>query len=252
MPSRPCLSHRLLTFIAPLLLMLLAAAGAYAQIQITSCGTFINSAGDYVLANDLSNCTGDGIIMGNNAHGIVLSLAGHRITGSATASVRKAGIKIQSGAGARIVGPGTISGYTSGFGVLLASGTIDISGVTCTGNDVGFYFSGGVAVAHSNIANNNVDGFYASRGELTNNLATGNTQDGIVTDTLERSQLLNNTAAFNGRYGIVAPQYSGNKDIVSNTALDNGTYDLFEDNSGECKSAWVDNVFGTAKPSCIH
>jgi len=249
---RTRLGKCLLATVAFLTLLQLAVVSAQGQTQITRCGTFITTPGQYVLANDLTNCSGDGIIIGGNAKDVVVSLANHRISGSPSANVRTAGIKIQSGASALISGPGVISNYKAGFGVLLASGSVDISGVTCTGNDVGFYFSGGVAVAHGNIANNNVDGFYASRGELTNNLATGNSQDGFVAYTPDRSQLLNNTAAFNGRYGIVALQNSGNKDIVSNTALDNGDYDLFEDNSGQCKSAWVDNVFGTASPSCIH
>ncbi len=236
--------------LALLFLLQLAVISVQGQTQITSCGTFILQRGDYVLANDLTNCPGDGIIIGGNAKNVVLSLAGHQITGSTTP--RTAGIKIQSGASARIAGPGIIANYTAGFGVLLASGSVEVTGVTCTGNDVGFFLSNGRAMVHGNIANNNVDGFYTSAsGELSDNLASGNSQDGISTTTQQRAQFLHNTAVFNGRYGIAAAPNSSDKDIISNTALNNVTYDLFEGNR-TCQNRWSDNVFGTANLRCIH
>jgi hypothetical protein len=239
-----------LTIPALLFLLQLAVVSAQGQNQITRCGTFITAPGEYVLANDLTNCSGDGIVIGGNTKGVLLSLAGHQITGST--SPRSAGIKIQSGAGARIVGPGVISSYTAGFGVLLVSGSVEVTGVTCTGNDVGFYLTGGRAMVHGNIANNNVDGFYmVATGEFTDNLASGNSQDGIVTTARQRIQLLHNTSVFNGRYGIEAGQYSSDKDIISNTALNNVSHDLFDGNS-DCRNRWVDNTFGTSKGPCIH
>jgi len=242
------LSKHLFT-LAALLLLQLAVVPAHGQTQITRCGTIITTSGQYVLANDL-NCSSFGIIIGNNVNNVVIHLARHNITGSSGA--QKAGIKIQSGAHARIVGPGVIRNYTDGFGVLLASGNVEVTAVTCTGNDVGFFFSNGRAVVHGNIATNNLDGFYMSAaGELTDNLASGNSQDGIFTTATERIQVMHNTAAFNGRYGIGAARDSRNKDIVSNTALDNVSYDLFEDNR-ECQNRWIDNTFGTANRPCIH
>jgi hypothetical protein len=223
---------------------------AQGQNQITSCGTFITASGDYVLANDLTNCSGDGIIIGGNAKGVVLNLAGHQITGSS--SGQRAGIKIQSGANARIIGPGVIANYTAGYGVLLVSGRVELTGVTSNGNDVGFYFSGGRAIVHGNVATNNVDGFYmVATGELSDNLASGNSQDGIFTGGRERAQFLHNTAVFSGRYGIAADRDSSNKDIISNTALNNVSYDLFDGNSN-CQNRWIDNTFGTSQGPCIH
>lgn len=239
-------------FTIPVLLCLLQLAfvSAQGQNQISRCGTSITAPGEYVLANDLTNCSGSGIIIGNNTKGVVLSLAGHQITGST--SPQTAGIKIQSGASARIAGPGIISNYTAGFGVLLASGTVEVSGVTCTGNEVGFYFTNGEARVHGNLATNNVDGFYVlASGELTDNLASGNSQDGIFAASRQQAQFLHNTTVFNGRYGIAAAQFSSDKDIISNTALNNVSYDLFDGNS-TCHNRWVDNTFGTSKGPCIH
>ena len=242
-------THRL-AIPALLFLLLLTVVSAQAQNQITNCGSFITASGEYVLANDLLNCSGDGIIIGGNAKGVVLHLAGHQITGSSTA--QRAGIKIQSGANARITGPGVIANYTAGFGVLLASGRVEVTGVTATGNDVGFYLTNGRAVIHGNVANNNVDGFYmVATGELSDNLASGNSQDGIFAGVNQRAQFLHNTAVFNGRYGIAADRDSSNKEIISNTALNNASYDLFDGNS-TCQNRWVDNSFGTSNGPCIH
>ena len=236
--------------IPALVFVLLTAVSGLAQTKITNCGTLISASGDYVLANDLTNCSGDGIIIGGNARGVVLNLAGHQITGSNGA--QRAGIKIQSGANARIQGPGVIRNYTAGFGVLLVSGKAEITGVTCDGNEVGFYFGGGRAMAHSNIATHNADGFYmVATGELTDNLASGNSQDGIFTGAMERAQLLHNTAVFNGRYGIAADRDSRAKTIVSNTALNNVGFDLYDGNTG-CQNRWEANTFGTRNQDCIH
>lgn len=241
-------------FTIPVLLFLLqlAVVSAQGQNQITRCGTFITTSGEYVLANNLINCSSDAITIGGNAN-VVLNLAGHQITGSANPQrTGGAGIRIQSGARARIAGPGIISNYTAGFGVLLASGSLEATAVTCTGNDVGFYLSNGTVTVHSNIATNNVDGFYmVASGELTDNLASGNSQDGIFTANRQPARLLHNTSVFNGRYGIAAAQFSSGKDIVSNTALNNVAYDLFDGNSN-CQNTWVDNTFGTSKGPCIH
>lgn len=245
----PRLKKYRFTIAALFFLLLLAAVSAQGQTQITRCGTFILKPGNYVLVNDLTNCQADGIIIGGNSKDIVLNLAGHQITGSATA--QRAGIKIQSGAHALIAGPGVIRNYTAGYGISLISGSVEITGVTCTGNDVGFYLHGGTAMVHSNIANNNVDGFYmVATGELNDNLATGNTQDGIFTGVSERATFQHNTAAFNGRYGMVADRDASNKDIIFNTSLGNATYDLFDDNS-TCQNKWVNNTFGTSSGPCI-
>lgn len=235
---------------ALLLFLQLALVSAEGQNQITSCGSLITASGEYVLANDLTNCSGDGIIIGGNAKGVVLSLASHQITGSSNA--QRAGIKIQSGANARIAGPGVIANYTGGYGVLLVSGRVEVTGVTANGNDVGFSFNGGRAIVHGNVATNNVDGFYmVATGELTDNLASGNSQDGIFAGARERAQFLHNTAVFNGRYGIAADRDSSGKDIISNTALNNAGFDLFDGNTS-CQNRWVDNTFGTSNGPCIH
>jgi hypothetical protein len=241
-------------FTSPCLLFLLqlAVVSAHGQTQITSCGTVISQPGEYVLANDL-NCSGDGISVRFNTQQIEVKLAGHRITGSN--SPNKAGIRVDSLAPVLIQGPGVISNFTAG--ILLGGGGVQIYAVTCTGNEVGFYLSPGLygketaALVRDSIAENNVDGFYmASSGELTGNLANGNSRDGFSAATTQRARLSRNTAAFNGRYGIATEQGSNNKDIRSNTALDNIGYDLFDGNSN-CQNKWNDNTFGTSKGPCF-
>jgi hypothetical protein len=237
------------TISALLLLMQLAVVCAHAQTQITSCGTSIRTSGEYVLANDLTNCADYGIVI-RGAQDVVLNLAGHRITGSATP--RKAGIFVQS-AGARIIGPGVISNFTGELssGVFTSGSVVEITGVTSTGNVVGFWLNGKVRV-HGNIANNNEDGFTTTaEGEFSDNLASGNTQNGIDANGDAHTRFLHNTVVFNGQYGIEMYQYATNKEIISNTALGNGTYDLFEGDRN-CPNRWADNTFGTANRPCIH
>lgn len=240
----------LFTFTGLLLLIEFAAAGAHAQTQITACGTRIQSPGQYVLANDLLNCPGNGIEI-NRADDVVLNLNGHRITGST--APRTAGIRVVFGAKARIVGPGVISNFTGtvGSGVFSNASTVDITAVTCTRNEVGFFLSG-IATVHGNVAANNVDGFSTTAsGEYSDNLATGNTVNGIEMSAPTSAQFLHNTVAFNGNYGIETYFTAANKQITENTVLDNGTYDMYEGN-GDCRNLWVHNTFGTANKSCIH
>ena len=240
------------------LLLQLVAISAGGQTQVTRCGTFITAPGEYVLANDLTDCM-VGVIIGSNTHDVVLRLASHRISGTGPDAI--AGIKTQSGATRiRIVGPGVISGFTgpkAGGVLLYTSGTEEVTAVTSTGNNWGFVYGQGNARIHGNVANNNVDGFLllsASLGsvEVSDNLASGNQEDGIVTSSGSGEvRITNNTVVFNGRYGIVAERGTKENDILSNTALNNGGFDLFDDNR-VCQNVWADNTFGTSMGACIH
>jgi hypothetical protein len=241
------------------LLLPLAATSAHAQTQITTCGTFITAPGEYVLAKDLTGCKA-GVIIGAGAHDVVLSLAGHRITGAGTADAI-AGIKTQSGATRiRIQGPGVISnfGAKNAGGVLLYStGAQEITAVTCTQNNWGFIFGRGTVRVHGNVATNNVDGFFVlitDRGsvEVSDNLASGNREDGIASGSIRGEvRITHNTVAFNGRYGISAEEGSAENEILSNTALGNGAFDLFDGNR-DCQNMWADNTFGTSSGPCTH
>lgn len=249
------LRTHLLTFTALLLLLQLAAVAAQGQTQITRCLTFVTTPGDYVLANDLT-CSSYGVII-TRANGVTLNLAGHRITGSSTAA-GTAGIKVQSAAReVRIQGPGVISNYTgvNSAGVqLISTGSQEITGVTCTGNTIGFLLAGPARV-HGNIATTNGEGFLIINSadmEITNNLATGNTTDGIITASAGGiRRIVDNAAAFNGRYGIAVENGSRGNTMVNNTALGNGTFDLFDGNRA-CQNTWEDNTFGTSQGPCIH
>lgn len=234
------------------------AGVANAQTQITKCGTFITAPGDYVLANDLSNCRA-GIIIGAGARDVVLSLAGHRITGAGTADT-VAGIKTQSGATRiRIQGPGVITGFTASKagGVLFYStGVHELTAVTSTGNNWGIVLTQGTYRVHGNVATNNGDGFVVSTAQggtadLSDNLASSNRENGIaITGSGGEVRIMHNTAAFNGRYGIAAEEGSADSEILTNTALGNGTFDLIDANR-ECQNTWADNTFGSSKGPCV-
>lgn len=246
--TRRC--KHLFTLLALLLVMEFAAVCAHAQTQITTCGTVIRSPGRYVLANDLVNCPGNGIDI-NRADDVVLNLNGHRITGST--APRTAGIRVIFGAKARIEGPGTISNFTGvvGSGVFSNASTVEITAVTCTRNEVGFFLSG-TAIVHGNVAANNTDGFSVTAGgDFSGSLVSANTVNGIEISGSVPARFNDNTVAFNGNYGIETYLTALNKQIIDNTVLDNVTYDMYE-GSGECRNTWVDNTFGTSNKTCIH
>lgn len=248
-----------LTMATIVLLLQVAAISAQGQTQITKCGTLITAPGDYVLANDLTNCKA-GIIIGAGASDVVLSLAGHRITGAGTADT-VAGIKTQSGATRiRIQGPGVISNFgakTAGGVLLYSSGAQEVTAVTCSNNNWGFIYGPGTVRIHGNVATNNVDGFVGLTNgggsvEVSDNLASGNREAGIVASSSRGEvRIIHNTAAFNGQYGISAEEGSADNEILTNTALGNGTFDLFDGNLN-CKNTWADNTFGTSTGPCIH
>lgn len=248
------LTLAILAFLLPF-----ATTFAHAQNQITKCGTFITAPGDYVLANDLTNCR-SGVIISAGAHDVVLSLAGHRITGASTADT-VAGIKTQSGATRiRIHGPGVISGFTgstSGGVLFYSSGVHELTAVTSTGNTWGIVLAQGTYRVHGNFVTNNGDGFVVltaqgGTAELSDNLASGNREDGItIAGSAGEVRIMHNTVAFNGRYGIAAEEGSADSEILTNTALGNGTFDLLDANR-ECQNTWADNTFGTSKGACIH
>ena len=64
----------------------------------------------------------------------------------------------------------------------------------------------------------------------------------------------NNVINGNGQYGIfVLEKFEPvpSSEVINNTPLANGMFDLFDTRPG-CGAAWSDNKFFTANQSCIH
>lgn len=232
-----------LALVGLFLLIQLAAASAQGQIPVTSCETYIHDPGDYVLANNLSDCARFGIVITTHAR---LNLDGHTISGKGAFS----GIYVDSG-DVDITGPGTISNFESGVMVASGGGVVRVTQVSSTGNTgVGFLapFGATVIFQQNTSTDNKSWGFsvISVGSELRDNTATGN-KSGFNIDGV-RNQVIHNTATNNDDYGIAA---GGADNVIhDNTASDNGRDDLYD--FTDCRNLWSDNTFHTANRGCIH
>jgi len=239
----------LFAFLVLFCLLPLAALCAQGQIPVTSCGTHITQPGDYILANDLTDCAPIGIEIDAN---MTLNLNGHNISGSGGLT----GIDANAKYVITITGPGTVSAFHVGIDIHIGDeGTVQVTNVQAQGNSVGFAVSAPArAVLHGNTAiGSSTSGFEIESvgNDLRDNTASNNAT-GIFLSRhgAEHNLIVHNTTNGNA-YGIEA-QGSDNF-MVSNTALNNQTYDLYDGGNGEhCRNRWFDNTFHTSDRDCIH
>lgn len=241
-----------------LLLLAELAVPAQAQTKITECGTNIKLPGDYVLANDLLGCPGDGIDI-TFGH-VTLDLGGHQIMGSGTGIgikiVRDAPYSIQM---VKVKGPATINNFDTCV-LLYSSLNGDLGQITCDGNNTGFvverHYDSAYNQIHDNVATNNHDAGFLIKADWDHydrNQAVGNGGSGFV--LTEKIALDNdvqgNVANMNGKDGIEAQSEAVHNFIEGNHAKENVRFDLADDNSGGCQNTWLKNSFGTANKKCI-
>jgi parallel beta-helix repeat protein len=234
-------------------MMLWAALSAQAQIPVTTCGTEITQPGNYILANDLLGCSGNGIVI--QSEGVTLNLNSHQITGPGSGVSR--GISVLAHKGTVIEGPGTIARFYFGVYLERAVGGAHIVGITAQDNTTGFYLSGSREVTlGANMAVSNDAGFLlfdSSDNQLVENIVNSNRNMGIQI-VGSRNEIILNTAENNGTYGIEVVRGFGSHDnrITFNTATGNATFDLAERGYSTCRSTWTSNMFSTANLPCIH
>lgn len=245
--------NKLLRFPALLLLLVLLAVAAQAQIPITSCGTVIITSGQYFLANDLNCQSGDAAVTIESA-GVELDLANHQISGPGAGS-RTGGIWVKDSVvgNTTLLGPGVIRNLVVGIRIS-STGEAVLGRLTCTGNGNGIIADQHVIVtARANNASHNLYSgmiISGSDGEIGGNKVTDNGYDGIIIGSgtgnyVDHSNVVSN----NGRRGI---SVLGNGNVFeSNTARGNREYDLF-DSHLTCENTWTNNLFGRANLSCIH
>lgn len=240
------------------LLLAELAVPAQAQTKITECGTNIKLPGNYVLANDLLNCPGDGIDI-TFGH-VTLDLDNHQITGTGTGVgikiVRSAPYSIQV---VKVIGPASISNFDTGV-LLYSSLNGELGKITCTGNTTGFvierYYDSAYNQIHDNVATNNHSAGFLIKADWDHydrNQAVGNSGSGFV--LAEKAGLDNdvqgNIANQNGKDGIEAQSEAIHNFIQGNHAKENVMFDLADDNSGGCQNTWLQNSFITSNKKCI-
>jgi parallel beta-helix repeat protein len=274
-----------------ILLFTVAAVFAVKQITIgralaatptavTTCGAVINTPGSYQLANDLVNCTGDGIdIVSSN---VTLILNGHQISGSDNGQEGNTyGIAVGIGAATgvsqvKINGPATISNFgQSGIGFEGVSSS-SVVGVTSTGNKFGFTVNAAFGAGNpslrsignkfnGNTATGNLGHGFTLNGADQNtfrgNESSGNglipPGDGFLLFDATGNIVGGNTFARNTGSGILAAAGTGTQNTIrgntaqGNNSLNLGFFDLEDDNPG-CANTWQGNTFDTASQSCIN
>lgn len=239
-----------LLIIPAMLFPLLAAVSAQGQIQITQCGTQITESGDYILANDLLDCPGSGIVI--SASNVTVHLDGRSVTGSGGGN--SIGINVAADdCSFSLTGSGSISNFERGISLDCATSDFHIYNVSVTRTSIGVDVIRGRGSVTGNTVTQSGLGFVlesaAHDSSVTNNRAANNTGDGIVIRG-HHNTIAFNTVRDNGEYGVVGGSDVFN-DIHRNTATGNAIYDLFQEGD-ECSNLWLANTFNTKNLSCVH
>jgi parallel beta-helix repeat protein len=213
-------------YVAALVFLALAApAAAHAGGRDSvACGATITS--DTKLRADLTNCPGDGVVIG--ADSITLDLGRRTIDG--TGAEGSQGIRLNGRRGVKIVN-GTVQEFAVGIGLddadrnrlqgltvranagrgvnaLNGSDQNDFKAVHSTGNATGIAFtaSTGSVVRHSSISDNQVTGvllFGASRNRIEGNRVAGNAGNGVVVVEGSNENRVVGNAVAGGEAGLV-------------------------------------------------
>ena len=213
-----------------------------ATMSVTSCGTVITAAGQWMLANDIGPCTGMGVVIRHN--GVTLNLNGHTITGNDTnnqTTNEQLGVLFANVRGSKVMG-GTVVGFDAGVAVLGGSNNI-VTGVTAHDNinHVLFPFGG---VADSS-------GIYGDP-----QVEPCNYGDGILTDNSSYNVISGNFTYHNGPFsGVALVDSSSNNQVTGNTSHDQSVYNrVFQPNdtppdytSGPC-GPFQSNSVGVGRP----
>jgi parallel beta-helix repeat protein len=215
------------------------------------CGQVVD--GLVELNSDL-NCSGDGLIVGDD--GTTIRLNGHTIRGPGPDS-SKVGISVGNENGVTIEGPGTIEQFQAGIFASGAKGT-SITSITLRGNQIAVFSTGtgGLQAMKNDFTKNNIGvGSQSSNGlKLIQNFITGNQLAGIALNTTDDSLIYKNDVRENENGIYIDAQSNGNR-IESNDIFEN-MVDLNNANGlaiNVNSNSFSDNNCETSNPSglCI-
>jgi parallel beta-helix repeat protein len=232
-----------LSLLATISIILLSASPAKAGITITqsTCPIVIDQPGTYFLATDVGPCAPgvDGIDI--SASNVTLQLAGHTITGAATAGTcdNAFGISIFSSGpmltNVNVLGSGTINNFVLGFDAAnSANSSVKFVKVNANCPDLGFAEGfeidppGGHWMLQGNVVRGPGD---TSAGivlfDVNNNtLVLNNVNDSVSIADSSNNVIVNNTASDNngGIFLITVTLGSNNNQVSANTTSNNGAF----------------------------
>jgi parallel beta-helix repeat protein len=215
--------------VAALVVVLLARkpdkARAAALVAVT-CGQTITVS--TTLTNDLTNCPGNGLVIGHDS--ITVNLNGHTIDG--TAAGGSFGVYVNTHKSVIVQGPGTITQFT--YGVSISGGaTNTVKSLRFTGNSTGIYVGSGSGntITLNNIYSNDTGAFvYGASTKVTSNTFASNTASGLFVEGSALSSVITGNHALNNGYGIILNSPATGTTITSNVANGN-SFDGIRSNS---------------------
>ncbi len=230
-------------------------------VAIIACGTTISAPGKYALKTDLSGCVNAIKVTSSN---VTLNLGGHTVSGQGTST----GIGLDVVAANNVsIQNGTFTNFSGGVEFEGVTGS-RMSGVTATGNNVGFYLnadffsnpgqeppSEGNAF-YDNVFNHNlahgIDSNGGNNNKFRGNQADYNGHSGYYLYTANGNDFKGNEALSNGYAGFDMIQFSFGNLIQANRALGNGTFDMATEHNNPTDNTWKANTFKTASRTFIH
>ncbi len=193
--------------------------GAQARLGNVSCGQTLTES--TIVANDLSNCAGDGLVVG--ADGITVDLNGHTIDSQTLAN--GSGVLV-SGVDGAVVKNGVITGFEVGVSIAFGADQTRVQGLRISdfrlGN--GIEADAGRTVVTGNTVFGRAIGIRASSQETA--VADNTVKDndiGILAGG-SRSIVVRNTALSNATHGIQV--VAGGTSVADNIANANGEHGI--------------------------
>lgn len=216
-----------------------------------ACGMVVK--GNVTLTSNL-NCSGDGLIIGDD--GSTINLNGYSITGPGAHS-NKVAIMVPNTDDVTIVGPGSLRNFQAGV-LITGSDNVKVSSLNLQDNEIAVFMTGtGGTKMDENVIKDNTLGTAAHSGKsiiISNNLFSGNRLAGATFVNTAKSEIsMNNIQGSEN--GVFVDTQSKDNVITHNNAFQN-TLDLNNGNGlppNINNNSYQDNNCQTSNPSglCI-
>lgn len=213
-----------------------------ASAVVPACGATVT--GIVTLTGDMTNCPGDGLVVG--ASNTTINLNGHTIDGVGLSS--QAGVRVTGKTLVYVNGPGTITGF--GTGVAFQGGGLFVRSATITGNTTGVSSIGsGIRVTGNSIFANGtgVSLFLCDYCLITGNVMSANTGSAVSASSSTRIYIANNSIFGNGAPGAVVLANTVTNQIQQNSISGNvggGLVLLNADNNQITQNTVTGSVLG--------
>ncbi|WP_445359117.1 NosD domain-containing protein [Microbulbifer sp. ANSA005] len=194
-------------------------------------------------------------IIDSDDDAIVINSSFNTVTDTSSFNTDDDGIDIGSSSNSNII-TNNIIDTVDDEGIELDGDGNFISGNEILNTEDGIDLDGSFNVVVLNTIDSNDEAGIELRGEFTTvvNNSINNNNVGIEIYDADNNTITGNEASVNTSYGIYLLDLNATQNvIVSNTAIDNGIFDLFSPLDLDCSSSnvWAGNIFVTSDPACL-